>query len=107
MKEKNLARSTLLNCRTYSPIGKDISSDFYNLSRKSGQVQSITPLPRQAFTALSLFCGETIALTAKAFTHTSAPAESPYHRMKAGPQRTEVKITNPLLKGNTGQKWQA
>lgn len=107
MKEKNLSRSTLLNCRRiYSHIGKDISSDSYNLSRKAGQVQSVTPLPRQAFTALSLFCGEMIALTPKAFTHTSAPAESQYHGMKAGPQRTEVKITNTLLKGNIGQKRQ-
>lgn len=103
---KNLARSTLLNCRRiYSPTGKDISSDFYNLSRKAGQVQSITLLPMQAFIALSLFCGEMIALTPKA--HTSAPVESRYHGMKAGPQRTEMEITNPLLKGNIGQKWQA
>jgi len=89
MKERNLARSTLLNCRgIYSPIGKDISSDFYNLSRKAGQVQSITLLPRQA---LSLFCGEMIALTPKAFT----PTESWYHAMKARPQSTEMKITTP------------
>lgn len=75
MKEKNLARSTLLNCRRlYSPIGKCISSDFYNLSRKAVQVQSITLLWRQAFTALFFFCGKTIALIPKVFSHTQPPA---------------------------------
>lgn len=107
MKERGLARITLLNCRRiYSHIQYDIPSDFYNLSRKTGQVQSIT-LPRHAFIVLSLLSGETIALIPKhlySHKHFDRVIE-PWDWCKATEDTDEE--TSPLLKESTGQKCQA
>lgn len=96
--KRGLARITLLNCRRiYSPI-QYVSSDFYNLSRKTGQVQSMTLLPRHTFIVLSLSCGETVPLIPKRlYTH----KHSDSHRTKGLMQghRRHTWRDQPLTEG--------
>lgn len=108
MKEENLARSTLLNCRRiYSPIGKDISSDFLQLKQKNWPRSIHNTATETGFHCLVPFMWGNDSLSPKGLcSHQySSRVMAPWDESRATQDRDED--TNPFLKGNTGWKWQA